>query len=187
MRNATRTPIAPRLAARWSPRGFQAAHEISQDELLSIIEAARWAPSAGNTQPWAFVAAKRGTPDFDAIVATLAGFNQSWTPSASALMVFAAVPERAAAMPNWVEYDLGQAAAHATAQAEFLGLSVHQMGGFDAQGLAGALGLPENVNPVTVMAIGAYDDSEAVQSDIRQRDGAERDRLPLEEVLIGTL
>ena len=90
-----RLPIAPLLAQRWSPRGFDADHVINSDELVCIVEAARWAPSAGNTQPWAFAAARRGTEAFAAIHATLAGFNQVWTPAASALLVFAVVPERA--------------------------------------------------------------------------------------------
>ena len=112
-RNVTGTPIAPVLADRWSPRGFDKTHEISQDELLSIIEAARWAPSAGNTQPWAFIAARRGTPEFDAIASALAGFNKIWAGSASALIVFSAVPDRGGKMTRWINYDVGQAAANA--------------------------------------------------------------------------
>ena len=129
VRNRTDVAIAPLLAERWSPRGFDADHQIDRDDLLSIVEAARWAPSAGNTQPWAFIAARRGTAEFDSIVTALAGFNQAWTPAASALIVFAAVPERAGKMAAWVDYDLGQAAAHATMQVEYLGLRAHQMGG----------------------------------------------------------
>lgn len=91
-RNQTDRPIAPLLADRWSPRGFDASHEIDRDDLLSILEAARWAPSAGNTQPWGFIAARSGTPEFDQIVAALADFNQAWTPRASALIVFASCP-----------------------------------------------------------------------------------------------
>lgn len=119
-RNATDLPIAPLLAQRWSPRGFDADHVINSDELACIVEAARWAPSAGNTQPWAFAAARLGTEAFAAIHATLAGFNQVWTPAASA---------------------------HATAQVEHLGLNAHQMGGFDADALRTALDLPEGVRP----------------------------------------
>ena len=66
-RNVTGTPIAPVLADRWSPRGFDKTHEISQDELLSIIEAARWAPSANNSQPARCIVARRGTPTFTRI------------------------------------------------------------------------------------------------------------------------
>lgn len=183
-RNATDLPIAPLLAERWSPRGFDADHVIDRDELASIVEAARWAPSAGNTQPWAFAAARRGTEAFAAIHATLAGFNQVWTPAASALLVFAVVPERAGRMTAFTEYDLGQAAAHATAQVEHLGLNAHQMGGFDADALRTALDLPEGVRPLVVMAVGRHDDSDAVAPPVRERDAAARSRLPLAEVLL---
>ncbi|MBB1496247.1 nitroreductase family protein [Propioniciclava sp. MC1595] len=156
-RNATDLPIAPLLAQRWSPRGFDADHVINSDELVCIVEAARWAPSAGNTQPWAFAAARRGTEAFAAIHATLAGFNQVWTPAASA---------------------------HATAQVEHLGLNAHQMGGFDADALRTALDLPEGVRPLVVMAVGRHDDSDAVAPQVRERDAAARSRLPLAEVLL---
>jgi len=184
-RNVTGTPIAPVLADRWSPRGFDKTHEISQDELLSIIEAARWAPSAGNTQPWAFIAARRGTPEFDAIASALAGFNKIWAGSASALIVFSAVPDRGGKMTRWINYDVGQAAANATVQAEYLGLRAHQMGGFDVAAIRTAFQLPEGVNPLTVMALGAYDNSDAVPAEIQQRDSADRGRLPLDQVVIG--
>ncbi|MBB1502171.1 nitroreductase family protein [Propioniciclava sp. MC1683] len=183
-RNATDLPIAPLRAQRWSPRGFDADHVINSDELACIVEAARWAPSAGNTQPWAFAAARRGTEAFAAIHATLAGFNQVWTPAASALLVFAVVPERAGRMTAFTAYDLGQAAAHATAQVEHLGLNAHQMGGFDADALRTALDLPEGVRPLVVMAVGRHDDSDAVAPQVRERDAAARSRLPLAEVLL---
>ena len=176
--------LAPVLAERWSPRGFDSDHEIDHDDLLSIIEAARWAPSAGNTQPWAFIVARRGTSEFDAIVGSLAGFNTSWAPHASALIVLASVAERAARMPRWIDYDLGQAAAHATIQAEHLGLRVHQMGGFSVDAVSEAFALGPDVVPVTVLAIGQHDNSERVSADIRERDAAERGRLAIDRLLV---
>lgn len=184
LRNATDLPIAPMLAERWSPRGFDATHTLDREDLLSVVEAARWAPSAGNTQPWAFVAARRGTPAFDAILGTLSGFNQAWVPNASALIVFASVPERAGRMQAYTAYDLGQAAAHATMQVEHLGLNAHQMGGFDRDAVRQVLALPEGVQPLTLMAIGRHDDSDAVDASIRERDVAARTRLGLDEVLV---
>ncbi len=184
VRNRTDAALAPLLAERWSPRGFDADHQIDRDDLLSIVEAARWAPSAGNTQPWAFIAARRGTAEFDSIVTALAGFNQAWTPAASALIVFAAVPERAGKMAAWVDYDLGQAAAHATMQVEYLGLRAHQMGGFKPDAIREAFNLPAGVVPKTVMAVGQFDTSADVAPEIRQRDTAERGRLPLTDLLI---
>lgn len=186
VRNHTELPIAPLLAQRWSPRGFDVNHVIENDELLSIVEAASWAPSAGNTQPWSFIAARRGTPEFDAIIDSLAGFNSAWTPAASAFIVFAAHPERAGKMTRWVDYDLGQAAAHATMQATHLGLHVHQMGGFDPSAISEAFNLPEGIVPTAVMAIGVHDSSDQVSEEIRHRDAAERSRLALADVLIST-
>lgn len=184
-RNVTHHPIAPVLAERWSPRGFDVTHHVETDDLHSIIEAARWAPSASNSQPWTFLAARRGTPVFDTIVSALSGFNQAWAPRASALLVLAAVPERAGRSRRYVEYDLGQAAAHATVQAAHLGLDVHQMGGFDPDALHAALDLPADVLPLTVVAIGRHDPSDAVARDIRLRDETPRTRLPLGEVVLG--
>lgn len=186
VRNATELPIAGILAGRWSPRGYDANYVIETDELHSIIEAASWAPSAGNTQPWAFIAARRGTAEFDAIIASLAGFNSAWTPAASALIVFCSVPERAGKMTRWVEYDLGQAAAHASLQAEHLGLNAHQMGGFDPEAIRAAFNLPAGVTAVSVMAVGLHDSSDAVAQDIRQRDAGKRDRLPLKQLLLNS-
>lgn len=183
-RNTTELPIAPMLAERWSPRGFDANHDIGREDLLSIVEAARWAPSAGNTQPWQFIAARRGTPEFDTILDSLAGFNQVWAPRSSALIVFASMPGRAAKMPRWAEYDLGQAAAHATIQAEHLGLRAHQMGGFSVEAIRAAFHLPHDVTPVSLMAIGSHDFSGEVPSEIRDRDAAQRTRLPLTELLV---
>lgn len=186
VRNQTELPIVPLLAQRWSPRGFDADHVIEENELLSIVEAARWAPSAGNTQPWSFIAVRRGTPEFNAVIDSLAGFNSAWTPAASAFIVFCAQPERAGKMTRWVDYDLGQSAAHATMQAMHLGLHVHQMGGFDPSAISEAFNLPEGITPTAVMAIGSHDSSSKVTEEIRHRDAAERSRLPLADVLIST-
>ena len=153
VRNRTDVAIAPLLAERWSPRGFDADHQIDRDDLHSIVTA-------------------------------LAGFNQAWTPAASALIVFAAVPERAGKMAAWVDYDLGQAAAHATMQVEYLGLRAHQMGGFKPDAIREAFNLPAGVVPKTVMAVGQFDTSADVAPEIRQRDTAERGRLPLTDLLI---
>ena len=183
-RNATDLPIAPLLAQRWSPR----AGSTPTTSSTATSWPASWRPPAGRrpraTPSWAFAAARRGTEAFAAIHATLAGFNQVWTPAASALLVFAVVPERAGRMTAFTAYDLGQAAAHATAQVEHLGLNAHQMGGFDADALRTALDLPEGVRPLVVMAVGRHDDSDAVAPQVRARDVAARSRLPLAEVLL---
>lgn len=183
-RNPSTQPLAPHLADRWSPRGFDAQHEISVDELTSIIEAAQWSPSSSNTQPWHFLPARRGSDDFEAITGALRGFNQVWVPRASALIVLAAETERDGTPLRFAEYDLGQAAAHATMQAEHLGLRVHQMGGFFPERIAESFALPETIRPVALMAIGAHDSSDEMPDAIRERDAQPRTRRPLAEVLL---
>ncbi|MGO2112298.1 MAG: nitroreductase family protein [Pseudoclavibacter sp.] len=186
-RNDTTHPIAPALADRWSPRGFDSAHEVSTDDLRSVLEAARWSPSSGNSQPWAFAAGVRGSEAFDAIAATLTGFNTVWAPRCSALIAFVACTERDGTTFRWAEYDLGQAAAHATVQAEHLGLNVHQMGGFDADALRSALELDATQVPMAVMALGAHDSSDEVPEEVRERDARERSRRDLDELLLRPL
>ncbi|MCW2603398.1 MAG: nitroreductase [Pseudonocardiales bacterium] len=151
------------------------------------MEAARWAASAGNSQPWRFVVTRRGTPDHDALFATLGEGNRAWAGSASLLVLAAAqtVNAEGAAM-KWAQYDTGQAAAHLQAQAQAEGLHVHQMGGFDAAAAAAAFDLPEGVVPLTVIAIGAHSPG-VLPEPYASREIADRTRLPLTDVLLRPL
>jgi nitroreductase len=167
----TLDPLHPLLAQRRSPRAFDPAHELTGTQLTALLEAARWAPSASNTQPWRFAAARRGTAGHAAVLAALNPGNQGWAHTASALIVAAAIT---AADRPWSVYDTGQAVAHLTVQAEHEGLAVHQMGGFDRDRLAAVLGAPA-VAPLVVVAVGQASDQES---------SATRDRLPIEELLL---
>ena len=113
----TSAPILDVLAERWSTRIFDAATPIDEAALASALEAARWAPSANNTQPWRFVVARRGTAEHAQIVDALMGFNQAWAADAAALIVFAASASLDGKTLPWAAYDTGQAAAHFTALA----------------------------------------------------------------------
>lgn len=177
-RNAVTASVHELVANRWSPRGFDASHELSDAELASILEAARWTPSASNTQPWAFIVGRRGGEVFDKIFATLGGFNRDWADAVSALIVAVAEVEKAdgTAMPSPL-YDLGQTAAWMTVQAESMGLNVHQMLGFDADAVAAAFEVPSGLRPYTVIAIGKHSDD--VDASIRERDAAPRGRAEL--------
>ena len=183
----TSYPIMTELAERWSPRAFDPDYELSEQELGSMLEAARWAPSSNNTQPWQFVVAKRGTPLFDQIHATLAGFNQVWTPWASALIVNVVEleNEEGKALRHGL-YDLGQAASHLSIQAAHLGLHVHQMSGFDADALHEVLGLGERFSASVMMAVGKIGDPAMLPEGPRERELLERTRKPLNEVAPGT-
>src|SRR3954469_20721640 len=137
------------LAERRSHRGFSTERGVETETLLALLEAARWAPSANNSQPWRFGVARRGEPAFQALAAALAPGNQVWARHAGALVLLAAQTvgddgrER-----RWALYDVGQAAAHLTVQAQAEGLAVHQMGGFDPDAVSAAFGLDEDVRPV---------------------------------------
>jgi nitroreductase len=182
----TSVPIHPVLADRWSPRSFVSSEAIDETALTAALEAARWAPSGGNSQPARFIVARRGSAAFDKVAATLVGFNSVWAGSAAVLIVGIAEVVDAEGKPRrWAEYDLGQAVAHLSIQAHHDGLHVHQMGGFDAAGLAETFALSDRFAPVTVTALGTLDAPEALSDDtLRARETAPRTRLPLAELLL---
>lgn len=177
-------PIVDVLQDRWSTRSFDAGYEIPEGDLFQIIEAARWAPSAFNSQPWEFLVARRGDPAFARIVAHLSGFNQSWAPRASALIVATTTPEtQDGHVSGTADYDLGQAVAHATIQAQSIGLHTHQMSGIDAASLATEFGIESPRRVVTVIAVGKYDGAN-VPDDLVEREATPRSRKPHAELLI---
>lgn len=180
----TDAPILDVLAERWSTRVFDPSTPIDEAALASALEAARWAPSANNTQPWRFVVARRGTEAHSAIAGALMGFNQSWAADAAALVVFATVSSIDGKPLVWAAYDAGQAAAHFTVQAHASGLFTHQMGGFDRAALAEAFSFGDDLAAVTVMAVGALGDIDAAPEALRERELAPRTRRPIAESLI---
>lgn len=182
----TSAPILDVLAERWSPRSYDASAEIPTETLTALLEAARWSPSAANSQPSRFIVARRGTPEFDSIVGTLVGFNAAWAGSAAALIVALAETVDSEGAPRpWAVYDLGQAVAHLSVQAHHEGLHVHQMAGFDKDGVRTAFGVDERFDPVTVAAVGVLAGPEALENDVlREREVAPRTRLPLDEIVL---
>ena len=182
----TSTPILDVLAQRWSPRAFDVTQEVDETKLTAALEAARWSPSASNSQPWRFIVARRGTPQFSAIEGTLMGFNSAWAGSAGALLVAVTevIDSEGKARP-WAQYDLGQAMAHFSVQAHADGLHVHQMGGFDADALRTAFDLPEQLVPLAVSAVGTLGSPEQLPEATRAREIAPRERRPLAQSLIG--
>jgi nitroreductase len=178
--------LHPLLAARWSPRAFDPAHELAPEQFTCLLEAARWAPSASNTQPWRFAVTLRGSAEHAAVLEALASGNRTWAHAASALVVAAAetVAPDGAARP-WALYDTGQAVAHLSVQAEHQGLAVHQMGGFDRDRVRSVLEVPEFVEPLVVLAVGRWDDTVELPEPLAGREVAPRTRLPLDELLLG--
>jgi nitroreductase len=173
------------LAARRSTRAFDAAHALDDATLSRLLEAARWAPSANNVQPWRFVVAPRGTRTFERLFTALAPGNRVWAGAASALVLAVAqVRDDQGNERPWAGYDLGQAVAHLSVQAQAEGLDVHQMGGFDAAAAAGAFGLGADLRPMVVVAIGRHAPHVELPSPYAERERAPRTRRPLSELVI---
>jgi nitroreductase len=184
-RAVTSAPIHDLLADRWSPRSFDPDHVVPEEQIAAMLEAARWAPSAANLQPRRFLVARRGSLAFDLLTRSLASGNQPWAPNASLYVVALVLPTTEDGTPyRWAEYDAGQAIAHMTTQAQALGLHVHQMGGFDPEAIRGAFELPEGATPITVTAIGLGADADLLPERYRDRETADRARLPLEKLLL---
>lgn len=182
---ATAVPVHPLLAERWSTRAFDARAEVDPATLTALLEAARWAPSASNTQPWRFVVARRGTPAHQQVLEALAPGNQVWARNAAVLVVAVAetVDEDGTPLP-WALYDVGQAMAHLSTQAQHEGLAVHQMGGFSPDALRAAFGLDPRLRPVVVAAVGVHDAGAALPEPFAERELATRTRRPVEELLL---
>jgi nitroreductase len=152
-------PVAEMFYHRHSPRAFSDA-ALSEAQVMQLLEAGRWAPSASNIQPWKFVFALRGEAGFEAINAALVPFNQTWASKAAALIVFAsnttATDKEGKINVNpSAAYDVGQAAFSVALQAHLDGLIAHQMIGYDGEALAKAIGLPADHQLNAVMAVGS--------------------------------
>ena len=181
---STTVPVHPLLAERWSPRGFDRAHELGEEALTALLEAARWAPSAQNSQPWRFLVTRRGEQAHGRLLAALAPGNQAWAGAASALVLVAARTAGEDGKPQpWALYDTGQAVAALVTQAQADGLSVHQMGGFDTAAVRAGFGLGEALTPVVILAIGRRDSS-GLPEPLAAREAAPRTRHPVSDLLL---
>jgi nitroreductase len=180
----TSAPLTALLASRWSPRSYDQSHEISDQELLSILEAGRWAPSANNLQPWRFSVAKRGTALHEKVVAGLTGFNQSWAPDAAALIVISIKRSDAGESIKGNFYDTGLAVAQMSIQAQALDLYTHQMGGILHDQLHKSLGLAADLEVAVVISVGKKDVPEKFEGEALARENAPRTRLDLSEIVL---
>ncbi|MGF3056307.1 nitroreductase family protein [Microbacterium sp. YY-01] len=178
-------PVLDVLARRWSPRAFDDTAVIDEQKLSNALEAARWAPSAANSQPWRFVVARRGSALHDQIHASLLGANQLWADRAAVLIVAVAETTKEDGNPyTHAVYDLGQAVAHLSVQAHHDGLVVHQMSGFDPETMTSIVGLDERFTPMTVVALGELGDASTLPEVLQAREIAPRSRRPINETVI---
>ncbi len=176
--------INPLILNRWSPRAMS-GEEISDEELMPLFEAARWAPSAFNGQPWRFVYAKRGTGEWQVFFDLMNEFNQSWTKNAAALVVVVSkktfdYKEK----PNPTHaFDTGAAWENLAAEGSSRGLVVHAMSGFDYEKAAEAINIPQDHEIHCMIAIGKKGKKEDLPEKLQEREEPS-DRRPLKEIVI---
>ncbi len=178
----TEYPIHEHLANRWSPRSFDVSKNITQEDINSLFEAARWAPSAFNVQPWSFIYGKRNNQTFNKIVDVLVPFNQLWAPKSSVLILVCGNEKLADGNNNpTYTYDCGNAVANLTLEATSRGLYVHQMSGFDVNKAKTQFNLPENIIPLAILAVGYIDAPENLHENLVNMEMAPRERKPFQE------
>ncbi len=183
---ATQSPVHELIRERWSPRAFS-DKTVSPEILQSLFEAARWAPSCSNEQPWAFLVGVKGDGDtFQRILGTLVDANQVWAKNAPVLVI--AVSELAFAkngQPNRnAFYDTGAAVSQLTTEATSRGLYVHQMAGFDPRKAVEAFAIPNGWEPISVFALGYAGDAQTLPDTLRERELAPQKRKPLPEFVM---
>ncbi len=181
----TRYPIHELLRRRWSPRAFS-DRAVDPETLRALWEAARWAPSSFNEQPWSFlVAARNDRAEFDRLLSCLNEGNVAWARHAPVLMLSVAklAFDRNGRTNRHAFHDVGQAVACMTVQATSLGLFLHQMAGFDVEKAKASFAIPAGHEPVAAIALGYPGEPAALPDALRDRELAPRVRKPLEETV----
>jgi nitroreductase len=173
-------PIHFFIAGRRSTRAF-APTFVEPETLASLMEAARWAPSSMNEQPWSFiVATKANKSDFDRLLGCLIEFNVQWAQHAPVLLLSVAkLTFESGKLNRHAFHDVGQAIANLTFQATVSGLVVHQMAGFDVEKARREFSIPQDYEPVGAAAIGYPGHSEDLPEKLRKKDASPRKRKPL--------
>ena len=180
-------PVHALITKRWSPYSFD-SRSVPDEDLRSLFEAARWAPSSYNEQPWNYIVAKKENPEeFQRLLSCLVEGNQVWAKAAPVLALGIAKlrfarddqPNRAAI------HDLGLAAGNLVVEATARGLWVHQMIGILPDKAREIYAIPEGYEPLTGIAIGYAGDPKALPEGLRERDLARRPRKPLKEFVFG--
>ena len=183
-RNArARAPIHPPIAARWSPRAFDPDAVVTGEQLLALLEAARWAATWGHRQPVRFVVGRRGEAAFEALSGLLRRGN-SYAKAAGALILVCADEGEDDRTALYSGVDAGAAMANLAIEAVSRGLIAHPMAGFDVDGAREAFDLPPGVRPLAVVAVGSLGDYRHMPPEILERDSRPRERIPLEAMVL---
>lgn len=176
-------PILDLILGRWSPRAMS-GEKISHEELMSLFEAARWAPSSYNHQPWRFIYAHRETPEWNPLFSLLVEFNQSWAVHAAVLIVVLSHQkfEYNKEYSRTHSFDTGAASEHIALQGHSMGLVVHAMEGFDYDRARIELAIPEDYAVEAMFAVGRPG-SLAVLPEALQKRETQSDRLKAKELI----
>ncbi|MGZ8286594.1 MAG: nitroreductase family protein [Allosphingosinicella sp.] len=178
-------PIDPLFLERWSPRAYDSS-EMPEEDLLALFEAARWAPSAFNSQPWRFLYARRGEADWERFLGLLIPWNQAWARSASALVyilsdTLPATDKAGEPAPSRTHsYDAGAAWMGFALQATRLGYQAHGMSGVDFERVREALRVPERYRIEAAAVVGRLGDPATLSEKLRARE-VPSGRKPVEE------
>jgi nitroreductase len=178
--------VLPVFHTRWSPRSFS-DREVSSADLRKVFEAARWAPSSNNEQPWRFIVGRRDSDTFQKIASSLMSFNQAWAPKAPILILGIAKKHFSHnnSPNNFALFDLGAATSFVTLQAAALGLHTHQMAGFDQDAVRKALQIPDDYAIGSVIALGYQGEPSALPSGkLLDSEISARTRKPLSEIAL---
>lgn len=177
-------PILETLKQRWSPRAFT-EKPVEKEKVLSLLEAARWAPSSMNEQPWRFIVGIKGHPAWKHIYKSLVEWNQRWAANAPVLIInLAKKTFTYKGRPNATyAYDTGQAVAMMITEAVNQGLITHQIGGFSPEKVTELFGIPDDFQPISVTAIGYPGDPKLLPDDIYASEMEERKRRPIDETV----
>ncbi|GIO54214.1 nitroreductase family protein [Paenibacillus cineris] len=174
-------PVSPLFLNRWSTRAFS-TRKVSDQDLYTILEAAHWAPSSYNDQPWRFIVAKT-EEQLSTFHSFLNEFNLTWASSAPVLIVVASDKLRENGDPNGAHaFDAGAAWASLAIQATILGLHTHAIGGFDRNKARDILNVPDHIELHAVIALGYLGDKSVLPEAIQQRE-VPNDRRPLNELV----
>ena len=179
-------PIHALIRDRWSPRAFL-EKAVEAHVLRRLFEAARWAPSSNNEQPWTYlVAAKENSEEFERMLSVLVDFNAGWARHAPVLaLAVSRMTFHNDGKPNRnAFYDTGAASALLSMEATAEGLVVHQMAGFDDKKAKQVFEIPAGCEPIAALAIGYPGDPESLPGKLRDREVAPRTRKPLTEIVM---
>jgi nitroreductase len=182
----TAHPINELIRERWSPRAFL-PQPVEPAKLLSVLEAARWAPSSSNEQPWYFIVARAGEPEFAKLLGCLVEGNQVWAKAAPVLML--TIVKKTFdhnGKPNRVAlHDVGLASENMTLEAVAQGLCTHGMAGIEVEKIKEVYALPEHCEAVAAWALGYDGDPETLPGPLKERELAPRERKELKEFVFG--